>query len=343
MGYHKRWRPVTMIVGVGIVVTGIAGGTSRPLSVQASEGAYRLVENWPQVPRWMKWESGAGVAVDAKGIVYYLHRDSGQISKWNQAGKYLGDLSPYLAHAGFAKGAHTLTIEADGSFWVVERDRHQVKKYAADGATVLVSLGTDSKYGEAENLFNGPTGVVTLPSGEYVVSDGYWNSRLVWFSKEGKFLKAVGKWGRGPAEFGGVHGIALDTRGRLLVADICKGDLHPEAWVTGQVAPYRTKPLCTGGRIQVLDQQGKHLTDWAYGGTPLSILPFADRVYVGGVYPRIVIYDPNTGKEIGSIDGASDAHQMAMDAQGDIYISSIAKRSENPDWAPLRRFTRRPK
>ena len=39
------------------------------------------------------------------------------------------------------------------------------------------------------------------------------------FSKDGKFIKTWGKEGKGPGEFNEPHGIAMDSQGRLFVAD----------------------------------------------------------------------------------------------------------------------------
>jgi len=71
------------------------------------------------------------------------------------------------------------------------------------------------------------------------------------FSKDGKFVKAWGKKGPAPGEFGGLHAIALDSRGRVFVGDR------------------------TNSRIQIFDQDGKFLREWKQFGRPSGI--FIDR------------------------------------------------------------------
>ena len=60
---------------------------------------------------------------------------------------------------------------------------------------------------------------------------------MVKFSKDGNFLKAWGKMGSGPGEFDTLHSLAMDSRGRLFVAD--RGN----------------------SRIQIFDQDGKFIAE----------------------------------------------------------------------------------
>ena len=55
---------------------------------------------------------------------------------------------------------------------------------------------------------------------------------------DGKFIKTFGSYGYGPSQFRGPHSLAMDSRGRLFVAD--RGNR----------------------RIQIFDQDGKHLDTW---------------------------------------------------------------------------------
>jgi DNA-binding beta-propeller fold protein YncE len=212
-----------------------------------------------------------------------------------------------------------------------------------------MTLGSVRRFGNGPDTFNGPTGVVFLPNGDFIVSDGYWNSRLVWFDKDGKFLKQVGTFGREPGQIGLPHGMGRDSRGRLLIADLCPA-LHPDAVVPGQIAEYLTKriPGCRN-RLQVFDKDGKHLAFWATQHDPLSITVSGDRVFVGQYGGKnIEILDAATGKLIEVIEGASvsHGHQVAVDGEtGDVYVASVYPEHggvrRGPDAQSLRRLTRR--
>src|SRR5207248_8233235 len=83
------------------------------------------------------------------------------------------------------------------------------------------------------------------------------NARIVKFSKDGRFLKAWGRKGSGPGEFAELHAIAIDSRGRLFVAD--RGN----------------------SRIQIFDQEGKFLAEWKQFGRPSGIfIDKKDNIYV---------------------------------------------------------------
>jgi len=73
--------------------------------------------------------------------------------------------------------------------------------------------------GVAGESFNRPTDVGWDPQGNIFVSDGYGNSRVVKYDKNGVFLKMVGHRGTGPLEFNTPHGLAVDGQGNVYVAD----------------------------------------------------------------------------------------------------------------------------
>ena len=299
---------------------------------------YRRVEDWPRYPDDMQFEMGSGVAVDSDGIIYLFTRDiehwaahplamkdkmgKSSISKFDRDGNYLGKWGP-SDERGFALGAHTLYIEKDGMFWTTDRDGHTVRKYDPDG-TLLLELGTFGEWGDGPDTFNGPTAVVVQDNGNIVVADGYWNSRLVWFTPDGEFIRSVGSWGAGPAEFGTPHALAQDADGRLLVADLAGGNFHPYMTVPGQIAPHRDSAADGAvNRIQILDPDGGFIDEWTHI-MPLSIAVYGDRVYASDRMSNLAVLDAATGEVIERVENiAIYIHQLAMDAHGDLYTASV--------------------
>ena len=156
-----------------------------------AQGEYRLVANWPTLPPGKTFGTVTGVAVDKDDVVYVLERNElGDVSMFDESGKYLGQWAA-SGKPGFLKMAHTLHIDHEGFFWVTDRTGHQVKKYTPEGE-LLMALGKYGVPGNGPDTFNGPTGVQVLANGDFIVSDGYWNSRVVRFNKSGEFLSAVG-------------------------------------------------------------------------------------------------------------------------------------------------------
>lgn len=299
---------------------------------------YRLVESWPSYPPGMQFEMGSGVAVDRNGIVYLFTRDiehwaahplalkdkmgKSSISMFTREGAYLGKWGP-SDERGFALGAHTLYIERDGMFWTTDRDGHTVRKYSPEGE-LLLTLGTFAEWGCDATHFNGPTAVLVQANGNIVVADGYWNSRLVFFTAEGEFIRSVGQWGRGPGEFCTPHALAQDSQGRLLVADLCGGNFHAYMTVPGQIAPHRSVPIpgCQH-RIQRLDTEGNYIDEWTHI-TPLSLASYGKRIYASDRMSNLAILDEDTGAVLERVENiAIYIHQLAMDAHGDLYTASV--------------------
>jgi DNA-binding beta-propeller fold protein YncE len=316
----------------------VSHDVSNDTDNQDPRSGYKLVEGWPNYPPDMHFEMGSGVAVDDKGTIYLFTRDiehwaahplamkdkmgKSSISMFNRAGEYLGKWGP-SDEQGFALGAHTLYIEKDGMFWTTDRDGHTVKKYQPDGELVL-TLGTFAEWGDDETHFNGPTAVLVQDNGNIVVADGYWNSRLVWFSPEGEYIKTVGGWGRRPGEFNTPHALAQDSQGRLLVADLCGGNFHDYMTVPGQIGEHRTR-VAPGAehRIQRFDQDGNYIDEWTHV-MPLSIATYGNRVYASDKMSNLAILDEDSGEVVQRVDNiAIYIHQLAMDAHGDLYTASV--------------------
>jgi sugar lactone lactonase YvrE len=124
---------------------------------------------------------------------------------------------------------------------------HQVYKFSPDGK-LLLTLGKPGGAAEPDYFYQ-PNDVVVAPNGDIFVGEGHGggNSRILKFSKDGKFIKSLGKKGSGPGEFNGPHALAFDSKGRLVVGDR------------------------TNNRIQIVDQDGKFISETAEFGRPSGI------------------------------------------------------------------------
>ena len=137
------------------------------------------------------------------------------------------------------------------------------------------------------------------------------------FSKEGRFIKAWGKKGSGPGEFDAPHSLAMDSIGRLFVAD--RGN----------------------SRIQIFDQGGGLLGEWRQFGRPSGL--YIDRNDI--LYAADTQSDEKTnpgykrGIRIGSVkdgrvtalvsdpdpDGTGEG--VAADADGNVFGALTAKQA----------------
>ena len=159
---------------------------------------------------------------------------------------------------------HGIFVDHDGNVWVTDGQGkdgkgHQVFKFSPDGK-VLLTLGKAGTAGDGPDTFNAPSAVLVAPNGDIFVGDGHGgntNSRIVKFSKDGKFIKTWGKKGSAPGEFDTPHTLAMDSRGRLFVGDR------------------------NNNRIQIFDQDGKYIDQWPQFSRPSGVyIDKNDIIYV---------------------------------------------------------------
>jgi peptidylamidoglycolate lyase len=83
---------------------------------------------------------------------------------------------------------HGLTIDRERNIWTTDVDSQLSHKLDPTGGTVLFTVGTDSERGhDAEHLCR-PTEVAVANGGDFFVSDGYCNSRVVKYGAGGERL-----------------------------------------------------------------------------------------------------------------------------------------------------------
>ncbi len=271
-------------------------------AVQADEriADYRPVTDWPQLPAGIKLGPVSAVATDAKDRVYVFHRGPKPVLVFDRSGKFLrswGD--KYL------KTPHGLRIDHQGNVWVTDIGNHQVMKFDANGK-LLLAVGKKGKPGPRDDQFDRPTDIAVAKNGDFYVSDGYGNSRVMKFSPEGRLLKKWGKKGTGEGEFNLPHAICIGSQGRVYVGDR------------------------ENSRVQVFDADGKFLTQWKESGSPYGLFLNGDHFFVAdGIANWVKILGPN-GKPLGRFGEKGKGpgqflmpHMLCVDGHGDIYVAEI--------------------
>jgi DNA-binding beta-propeller fold protein YncE len=253
------------------------------------------------------WSLGAvsAVAVDRSGEVYVLQRGTkaDPVLVFDAKGIFLRSWG-----RGLFREPHGLRLDPEGNLWATDSEIHHVLKFSRDGR-LLLTLGLRGEPGGGAARFDGPTDVAFAPTGEVYVADGYGNSRIAKFSREGKFLAEWGQPGSAPGEFDIPHSIAVDRKGRVHVSDR------------------------ENNRIQVFDGEGRFLREWTHLGatqclfiTPddeMWIITHRNNVEVQAyetLAGRIMKVDLETGSILGSLE--SPGHWIAVGRSGEIFIAS---------------------
>jgi len=258
-----------IVVSVMAVFSGIFA-YSQPNAVMNSQpNTYRTIENWAKLPAGRTWGQTSGVDVDSHDHVWVAERCGGTtcigktsdpVLEFDSSGKLLKAFG-----SGMFIHPHGICVDPEDNVWVTDEQDHegkgqQILKFSPDG-NLLMTLGKAGVAGDGPDTFNQPSDAIVAPNGDIFVADGhtpgYFNSRIIKFSKDGKFIKSWGKRGSAPGELEGAHGLTMDSRGRLFVADR------------------------SNNRIQIFDQNGRFLDQWMQFGRPSGIfIDKKDNLYV---------------------------------------------------------------
>ena len=322
-----------VVVSAALLFTGIATAQNH------APNPYKTVAGWGKLPEGRTWGSTSAI---------YPTRDGKHIWVGERCGTNVcvgSDLDPILLFdlegnlvrsfgAGLIAWPHGLHVDADDNVWVAdavgyapvpEGWGHLVYKFSPQGEVLMV-LGKKGVAGAGKDTFRKPNDVVVAPNGDIFVADGHGsapdepvNNRIVKFSADGTYLMEWGIAGGDREEMDEPHGLAMDSQGRIFVADR------------------------QNSRIQIYDQQGKHLASWTQFGRPSGVfIDGNDMLYsadsesnarrnggwkrgirIGSAKDGFVtafIPDPEPDQDN---SGTSGAEGVAVDAMGNVYGAEV--------------------
>ncbi len=261
-------------------------------------GNHTVDAEWAQLPEGTNWEgSTSWIEADRNGNVVVLVRTAPHFRVFTRDGQFVRA----FGDDGLFQVAHSVTIDTQGFLWVTDSVDHLVHKFSPDGE-LLMTLGTKGAVGDntSRDRFNQPNHVAIAPNGDIYVSDGYQNSRVVHFSEDGEFIRIIGgETGSEPGQLQVPHGVAVDSRGRILVND------------------------SDNQRVSVFDKDGNFVETWPFPSRGGIVVTADDTVYVSDVNVGVV----NIVKDGELIDSVSAdrAHGLGVDIDGSIYVSGASR------------------
>lgn len=230
---------------------------------------YETIRNWGTLPDNRRWGSVSAVHVDIDGRHIWAGDRCGAnacvgsnvdpMVKLDPNGKVVASFG-----AGQILWPHGMDVDRHGNIWVADARSataaelakfpewkgkgHTVMKFSPQGK-LLMTIGTGGEPGDPPARLTEPNDVLVAPDGSIFIAEAHQAQfldqnppngigRITKWSPDGKLLQTIGSYGYGPSQFRGPHSLAMDSRGRLFVAD--RGNR----------------------RIQIFDQQGKHLDTW---------------------------------------------------------------------------------
>ena len=197
---HSRSAAWALATAVAISVFG------GRMSIAGDRVDFEPVLDFLKLPKTVTLGQCSAVDLDSQGRLYLFHRGKQPILCFDRNGKFIRSWGDDLIGK-----AHGLRIDADDNIWVTDVGHHMVFQFSPQGK-LLLALGQTDRPGLGDNQFDKPTDVAFGPKGVIYVTDGYGNSRVMKFAKNGKFLASWGKPGKGRGEFNLPHGIWIDDR-----------------------------------------------------------------------------------------------------------------------------------
>jgi sugar lactone lactonase YvrE len=291
MNKRSYW---SVLLGLLVCVTLL----DLPQTSAQSGGKFTVNAEWARLPAGTEWGgSTSWITADGKGSIIVLVRTAPYFRQFTRDGAFV----KAWGEDGMFESAHSVTVDSQGFFWVTDSVGHVVRKLSADGK-LLMTLGKKGASGDntSRDMFNQPNHVAIAPNGDVYVSDGYQNARVVHFTASGQFVRIIGGVkGSAPGQLQVPHGVALDSRGRILVND------------------------SDNQRVSVFDKDGKYVESWPFPSRGGIVVMPDDTVYVSDVNQGTI----NIAKNGVRIDTATAdrAHGLGVDTDGSIYVSGASR------------------
>jgi DNA-binding beta-propeller fold protein YncE len=254
-----------------------------------------------------------GVALNSQRHIFLLNRGNHPLLEFGPDGSFIRSIGEgsTIFHA-----AHSVRFDAEDNMWLVDAGNNVVVKFNPKGRIVqalgrrlepwvYMTHGIERAI-PAPASFYQPTDAVVGPDGSTYVTDGYGNSRVAKFTREGNLVKYWGDRGTRPGQFNTPHSLVMDRNANLYVADR------------------------QNSRVQVFDTDGNFKQQWPVDGLTWSvcITPGPTQVIFIGSVGKVYKMDL-TGKilgtfgKLGRLPGWFDSiHAIACPDEKTIYIAN---------------------
>ena len=298
--------------------------------VGSGKYTYRVNEEWQRPPAGLDVRACA-VSVDSQDRVYCFNRNAEHpVVIFDRDGSFLSSWG-----AGLFTFPHAIRIVQENGqdvVWLCDEHHQQFQKFTTAGRLLqtIGEKGARSDTGVPEDdfssqawrkvthgggPFNLPTDIAFAPDGSMFMTDGYGNARVHKFSPDAKHLFSWGEPGTAPGQFNLPHGVWIDRRGRVLVADR------------------------ENDRVQIFDQNGKLLSVWATEliGPAFFYVDNDDVVYIpehNGGRISILTLDGERLARWGDGPVHRSCHGIWVDSHGDLYVVQPG------EWGRVRRVVK---
>jgi sugar lactone lactonase YvrE len=294
---------------------------------------YESVPDFIKMPPNIYLGEAMGVATNSQGHVFVFTRSQAtRLFEFDAQGNYVRELGQGNYALVFA---HAVRVDPSDNVWVVDEGSNMVVEFNPEGR-VIFTLGRrpPATAGPVESdprgkpaspkalpyVLDRPTDIGWDKQGNIFISDGYGNSRVVKYDKDGRFVAETPGHGSGPSQLDLPHSLQVDHDGNVYVADrsnnriqVFDDDLHFKAIYDNVGQPWT---LCIS--------EGPHQYLYSSNSWPDTsnavLKPFTGEIYKMELDGRILGKFGRAGKKLGEF---STTHGIDCRNPDQLYISEI--------------------
>jgi len=232
-------------VTAGVLVAGLllaapSYAQSKAKAQNVPEIAFESVPNFLKLPPNLYLGEGIGVATNSKGHVFvYTRSGDTRLFEFDQNGAFVREIGQGLYGFAFA---HAVRVDPQDNIWAVDEGSNMIVKFNPAGRVVMVIGRRPEAVEELANFtgpggysgankpysFSRPTDVAWDKDGNIFISDGYGDSRVVKYDKNGRFVKSAGTRGNGQGQLNLPHTLATDAQGNVYIGD--RSNARVQVW-----------------------------------------------------------------------------------------------------------------
>ena len=295
------------------------------------ESTYIPVENWPKIPSNYELGNPTGLALKSNQNLIVFHRGSRSwqtpMPKDKIKENTIIEIDNSSGEIINAWGAdmfimpHGLEIDNENNIWITDVGLHQVIKYDSNGKELMV-LGKEFEPGSDSYSFNLPTDVAVANDGSFYVSDGYGNSRIIKFSKDGYYQFEWGTFGNEKSQFNIPHGLDLDNNGNVYVADRENNRIQKFDSLGNFIAEWKNQSIGQLYSVNVNNYEN-YILGIDYIGLE-NMIPIGSDI----IYLDLDLNVKSRFGRSGSYDGQRTRyHDIQIDERGNMFVGDILNNS----------------
>jgi 6-bladed beta-propeller len=327
----------------------------------APEIAFESTPNFLKLPAGTNFGEVSGIAVNSKKHIFVLTRanTSGpaygaaatQLLEFDPTGKFVREIGRNLYAWSFA---HAVRVDREDNIWVADKGSDMVVRFDPEGRVVMVFGRKPEASDESAHPLEHPKPPLPAVDGYFrqvtdmawdsdnnvYITDGYINSRVAQYDRNGNWVKTWGEFGTGPGQFNTLHSIAIDHENHIYIAD--RGNARIQVFdTTGKLlkiikidvpVPLNTPPAIGNHPLEAgAMPPGANLLQTAGAPWALCITSGSPQyLYVSDAYPGRIYKVTLDGRVVGWLGGAGKTlkkfgwiHELACPSENEIYAAEV--------------------